>query len=191
MFPVTPYGQSKVDAERDLSLLADDNFSPVYLRNATAYGASTRLDFDQSSSGAKSSTFIDRRLDVLPGQNAALGRNGAHQATGKHCRRRHLPVEDVRPRLGDHLLARLRVKPNADLVAHRSGGDKERSLAAKDLRGAPFQQIDGRVLAVDIVTHLGRGHRRAHLSRGPCHCVRTQVDNCRHWLLPFLILDCS
>jgi len=46
LHPVTAYGESKVAVERDVIRLADDGFSPVFLRCATAYGVSPRLRFD-------------------------------------------------------------------------------------------------------------------------------------------------
>jgi nucleoside-diphosphate-sugar epimerase len=44
--PITPYGTSKMLAEKDISKLADDKFSPTILRSATAYGISPMLRFD-------------------------------------------------------------------------------------------------------------------------------------------------
>jgi nucleoside-diphosphate-sugar epimerase len=44
--PLTPYARSKVLVEDDVAAIADDSFSPVFLRNATAFGFSPRLRAD-------------------------------------------------------------------------------------------------------------------------------------------------
>jgi nucleoside-diphosphate-sugar epimerase len=44
--PQTAYAECKAMVERDVGALADDGFSPTFLRNATAFGASPRMRFD-------------------------------------------------------------------------------------------------------------------------------------------------
>lgn len=62
--PVTPYGESKVMVEREVSKMADDHFSPVFLRNATAYGYSPRIRFDLVLNNLVAWAFITGKVHL-------------------------------------------------------------------------------------------------------------------------------
>lgn len=63
--PQTAYAECKVLVERDVGALATDDFSPCFLRNATAYGASPRMRFDIVLNNLSGLAWVYRRIAMI------------------------------------------------------------------------------------------------------------------------------
>jgi len=64
LHPITAYAVSKVRVEHDVAALADDRFSPTFLRNATAYGVSSRLRFDLVLNNLTAWAYAQSRVHI-------------------------------------------------------------------------------------------------------------------------------
>jgi nucleoside-diphosphate-sugar epimerase len=60
--PLTSYAKSKVLVEEGVSAIASDAFSPTFLRNATAFGASARQRFDLVVNDLSASAFLYKEI---------------------------------------------------------------------------------------------------------------------------------
>jgi nucleoside-diphosphate-sugar epimerase len=63
--PQTAYARCKVLVERDLVALTDSRFTPVFLRNATAFGASPRQRFDLVLNNLSGWAFTAGKIRVM------------------------------------------------------------------------------------------------------------------------------
>lgn len=63
--PQTPYGRSKILAEQEIAKLANENFSPTFMRNATAFGFSPRMRFDLVVNSLCAFAKVDKEIKIL------------------------------------------------------------------------------------------------------------------------------
>src|SRR5204863_9306735 len=120
------------------------------------------LDLDQPGWRAIRTGHFDRLLDFTPAQDAVLGINGSRDTAGEPSHHRQLPVEDVRARFADHLLAVIRVQFDRNVVAHGARRHEYCGFLACYLSSPAFQPIDSWVLSINVIPDLGLSHGLPH-----------------------------
>jgi len=63
--PQTAYADCKTLVERDLLAMADDSFSPTFMRNATAFGASPRMRFDIVLNNLSGLAWTEKKIAMV------------------------------------------------------------------------------------------------------------------------------
>jgi nucleoside-diphosphate-sugar epimerase len=204
--PQTAYAECKALVERDVSALADDTFSPVFMRNATAFGASPRMRFDIVLNNLAGLAFTTKEiamisdgtpwrplvhgLDIAKAIRCALvaPRDAIHAETfnvGSY--EQNYRVRDIAEIVGDAF-------PGCSVSFGQDGGDNRSYKVRFDkiasqlpgfscdwdaVRGA--QQLARVFTSIDLDTETftGRGHTRLKQLE---HLIRTgQVDDHLFW----------
>ncbi len=116
------------------------------------------------------------RLDRLGVELTARAVDRPHVDAGERRRPARLEVDRMRGVMRDHLFAGPRVHAQRDLVAHGARRQEHRGFLAEQLGDHLAEQIDGRVLELLLVAHLGVAHEAAHLGGGAGDRVAEEID---------------
>ncbi len=127
--PITPYAISKVRVEQDVAKLADERFSPTFLRNATAYGVSPRLRFDLVLNNLVAWAYTTGRVHIKS-DGTPVAPDRAHRG---HCAR--FPGRPDRP-------ARGRPQPGAQRRPDRGKLPDPRVSPRSSGRSSPAREIE-------------------------------------------------
>lgn len=63
--PITAYAKSKVEVEKEISKLANDNFHPMFMRNATVYGVSPSLRLDLVVNNLTAWAYLTGKVAIM------------------------------------------------------------------------------------------------------------------------------